>query len=143
MYGLNLVFLYWNIFIRDNVAKKSHLYLIEIILFQVGIQQIFLSLVQNWLKSFYIVFFFIFGIDKDIIQVYNNKNIKLLYQDLIDISLKYSWYIDQLKSHYLIFKIALVGSESCLLFIVFLNLHSMINISEIKLGKISSLAKPV
>lgn len=38
-------------------------------------------------------FSLIFGTNKDIVQVYNNKDIELLYQNLVDITLESGWYI--------------------------------------------------
>ncbi len=43
------------------------------------------------------IFFFDFSIDEDVIKVYYHKNIKLFYQDLVDIVMKSSQYIDQSK----------------------------------------------
>ena len=77
--------------------------------------------------------FFIFAINKNVVQVYNNKNVKLFYQNLVDIALKSGWCISQTKKHYyLILKIAIISLESCFLFVSFSNLHSIINIGEIK-----------
>ncbi len=39
------------------------------------------------------VFFLILSINEDVVQVYNNKNIELFYQDLVYIFLEYDWYI--------------------------------------------------
>lgn len=86
-------------------------------------------------------FFFVFNIDKDIVKVYNNKNIKLFCQNLIDISFKYGWYINQSQRHYLVSKIAITGSKSSFLFIIFLDLYLMISIDKVKLDKTLSLAK--
>lgn len=43
------------------------------------------------------VLYFVFYIDKDIVQVYNNKNITLFCHNLINILLKYGQYINQSK----------------------------------------------
>ena len=38
---------------------------------------------------FDVVFALIFGVDKDIIQIYTDKNIEFFHEDLIDVALKY------------------------------------------------------
>lgn len=45
--------------------------------------------------------------NKNIIKIYDKKNIKLLCQDLFDISLKYGRYIGQFEKYYLIFKVVI------------------------------------
>ena len=56
--------------------------------FQISIQKKFLQLVKNSVYSLDIVFSFFFNVDKDIIQIFNSKDIKLFYKTLIDIALK-------------------------------------------------------
>ena len=80
-------------------------------------------------------FAFALSIDKDVIQVYYHKNVELFCQNLIDINLKYGWYVSQSKRHNLVLKVAIVGLESCLPFVFFSNSHLMVGISQIKLGK--------
>ncbi len=63
---------------KNNIAQKSYLFLRELTFFQVNIQQIFPQLVQNPLNNFYVAISLIFGVNKNVIQVYNNKDIKLL-----------------------------------------------------------------
>ncbi len=63
---------------RDDIAKKTYLLLIKLILFQVSIQQMLLQLIQNLSNSFYVTFSFIFGIDENVVEIYNNKDIELL-----------------------------------------------------------------
>ncbi len=75
------------------------------------------------------------------VQVYNNKNIKLFYQDLVDISLKCGWCNSQSKKHYLVLEIAIAGFKSCFLILIFSNLYLIISIDEVKLDKTISLAE--
>ncbi len=86
-------------------------------------------------------FSFIFSINENVIQVYNNEDIELFYQNLVNIALISGWYIGQAKRHYLILEIAIMGPKGHLLFITFSDPHSMIGISEIELGETSSLVK--
>ena len=41
----------------------------------------------------------VFGIDKDIILINNDKNIKLFGQDLFNITLKTGWYVRKPEKH--------------------------------------------
>ena len=83
-------------------------------------------------------FSLVFGIDEDVIKVYYHKNIELFYQNLINVALKCSRYIDQCKKHYLILEIIVAGFESHFSFISFSDLHLIIDLSQVKLGKIPS-----
>ena len=82
-----------------------------------------------------VAFSFIFGIDKDIIQIYNNEDIKFFYKNLIDVALECCWSVGQFKKHYLILEVAISGPKSGLSFISFANSHPVIGIGEVKLGK--------
>ena len=86
----------------------------------------------------YIAFSLILDIDENIVQVYNNRDVKFFYQNLVNIVLKNGQSIGQLERHYLIFEMAITSPKNCFSFITFSDLHSMIGISEIKLDKISS-----
>ncbi len=44
MYGLDLFLFYLDALMRDNVAYESYLFLVELTLFQVSIQQVLLQL---------------------------------------------------------------------------------------------------
>ena len=79
-------------------------------------------------NGFYVFFSLALNIDENIIKVYDNKDIKLFYQNLVDIVLKYGWCIGPAKKHYLILEIAVMGLESHLLFIAFFDFHIMIRI---------------
>ncbi len=74
-------------------------------------------------------FLFSLDIDKNIIQVNDNKNVKLLCQDLNDIALKRDWYIHQAKKYYIVLEIGIIGPESQFLFIAFLDFYLLIWIS--------------
>ena len=85
------------------------------------------------------LYFFVFGANKDVIKVYYHKNVKLLCWNLVNIALECGQCIDQSKKYYLVFKIAIAGPESGFPFIVFPNPHSIVSIGQIKLGKTLSL----
>ncbi len=61
----------------------------KLTLFQVGIQQILLQLLQHLLNGFYVLFAFTFSVDEDIIEVYYLKKIELLYKDFFNIALEH------------------------------------------------------
>ncbi len=75
------------------------------------------------------LFSFVFGLDENVIEIYNHKNVVFLCQDLGDIVLEYSRYIGQSKRHYLVLEVAIAGSESCLLFLTFSNPHPMVGMN--------------
>lgn len=81
----------------------------------------------------------IFSINKNIIQIYDNKNVKLFCLNLIDIALKYSWCICQSKKYYLVFKLTIISPKDHFLFIDYLNFHQIRSIDYINLSKISIL----
>lgn len=66
------------------------------------------------------------GIDQNVFQVYNIKNIQFFSQDFIDLALKTGGSIDQTRRYNLILKITIPNSKHLLLFISFLNTHLMI-----------------
>ena len=73
----------------------------------------------------------VFGIDQDIVQIYNNKDIKLLSKDLIDVALKGGRSIIKSEKHNLIFKMAVSGPKSCFPFIAFTDSYPIVRISQI------------
>ncbi len=95
-------------------------------------------MVQHLSNGLYVLFAFVLGIDEDVIKVYYDKNVELLYQNLVDIVLECGRYVGQFKRHDLIFKVTIVGSEDHLPFIAFPDLHLMVDISQIELDKILS-----
>ena len=90
-----------------------------------------------------IAFFFVLVLDKNIIQIYNNKDIKFFCKDLIDIALEYYRSLDQSKKHYLLPKIIVSGPENCFSLIFFANSHPVIGTCEIELGKLPSLQQSI
>ena len=60
----------------------------EMTIFQIGKKIILLQKIQHPLHGFQMTLVFIFGVNKDVMQVNNDKDIKLLGQNLLDIALK-------------------------------------------------------
>ncbi len=81
-------------------------------------------------------FCLVLGVDEDIIRVYNVKNIELLRQDLVDVSLKRDRCVGQSERHYLVLEVAVLVLEDCFLFVTFSDPHLIIGVGEVKLGKL-------
>ena len=77
----------------DNASKELYLVFMKSILLQIGKQAIFSQNIWNLLHGFYVFLAWIFGVDEDVIQIYNYKDIKVFGQDPIDISLETCWGI--------------------------------------------------
>lgn len=76
---------------------------------------------------------FIFNIDKDVIKIYNNKDIDLFYQNLINISLKYSYYISKFEKYYLILEVIILDPKNHHPIVIFLDSYSILDVNEVKL----------
>ncbi len=98
-----------------------------------------LKLFQHLLNYFHVLFAFTFSIDEDVIKVHYHKNVKLVYQDLVDIALKYGRYVSQSKKHDLVLKVVIASPEDRLPFVTFPDPHLMIGIGLIELSETSSL----
>ena len=90
-----------------------------------------------------VAFALIFGVDEDIIQIYNDKDIELFRENFIDIALEYCRSVGQSEKHYLILEVAVSGPESSLPLISFTNSHLVIGTGEVKLGKPSCLFQSI
>ena len=85
------------------------------------------------------LFCLIFCIYKDVIKVHYHKDVKLLRQNLVNVSLKCNWYVNQSKKYHLVLEMAIVGPEGHFLFLSFSDPHPMVGIGQVKLGETSSL----
>ncbi len=84
------------------------------------------------------LFALVLSVDENIIKIHYYKDVDLLGQDLVDVTLKRGRYIGQSERHDLVLEIAVAGPEGCLPFVAFPDSHSMISISQIELGESSS-----
>ena len=57
-------------------------------LLQIGKQAIFPQNLQDPPHCFYVTLILILSVDEDVIQIHNDKDIKLFYQNLVDIALE-------------------------------------------------------
>lgn len=132
-YCLNLLVFYANPLQKHNIAKELYLILKKLIFLWVSLQQKLFQLVENSSNGIEMICFV--DVDQNVIQVYNDKNVQLFGQNLVDIPLNTGQRIDQVKSHDLALEIALFSLECCLLFINFLNWHPMVHISQFEHGE--------
>ena len=86
--SINFFFLYLDTIYRTNEVQESNLILEEAALFQICINVIFFKDFQNRLNNFDVTFPSILGIEKNIIQINDDKIIEFFSQDLINIALK-------------------------------------------------------
>ncbi len=80
-------------------------------------------------------FALILGVDEDVIEVHYDKNIELLYQNLVDVALECDRCVSQSKRYYLVLEMAIASLEGRLLFVAFPDSHSMVNIGQVELGE--------
>ncbi len=105
-------------------------------LFQFGIKAVLPELFQDPADCIHMRLTGVLGIDQNVVCVNNDKNVKLLGKDLVDVSLEAIWSIGQTKGRDLIFEVAIPGTECCLSLVTLSNSHLMIGITEIPLGKL-------
>ncbi len=75
------------------------------------------------------------SIDKNIIETHYYKDIELLGQDLVDVTLKGGQCVGQSERHDLVLEMAVAGPEGRLLFVTFPDPHSMVGVGQIELGE--------
>ena len=71
----------------------------------------------------------VLSINEDIIQIYNNINIEIFGQDLIDVSLKAGRNIQKAKKYYLILKVAITSLKGRFLLIAFFYSYLVVSVS--------------
>ena len=95
-------------------------------------------MVKDLIYCLDITFSFVLSIDEDIIQIHNDKDIKLFCKDFIDIVLECCQNIGQSKRYYLILEVIVSGPESSFLLILFTNSYMVIGTDEIEFDKLPS-----
>ncbi len=79
-----------------------------------------------------------FSVDEDVIEIHYYKNVELLGQDLVHVTLKRGRCVGQSEKHDLVLEIAIAGPEGRLPFVAFPDPHSMVGIGQIELGEPSN-----
>ena len=112
----------------------------ETIFLEISKKAVFLQFFKNLSNGIDMSLAWVFGVDEDVIEVNNDKNIKFLDQDLVNIALEAGRCVRQPKNHYVILKMAVSSPESRLPFIAFFYPHLMVSTCEVKLDELFCLA---
>ncbi len=80
------------------------------------------------------------SIDEDVIEIYYYKDVELLGQDLVDVTLKHGQCVGQFERYDLVLEKVVAGPEGRFPFVTFPDPHSMVGIGQINLGEPLSLA---
>ena len=91
--SLNSFVLYTDAFWGYHIAKEPNLFLMKLTLSQVGKQQEFPELFLYPLYGWDVSISIIISVDQNVIQIYNDKDVKLLGKDLVDVSLEACWCV--------------------------------------------------
>ncbi len=70
------------------------------------------------------------SVDEDVIEIHYYKDVELLGQDLVDITLKHGQCVGQSERHDLVLEMAIGGLEGRFPFIAFPDPHSMVGIGQ-------------
>ena len=105
-------------------------------LLEVGKNAIFPQFRKNLYNNINVTLAWDFGIDENVIEVKNNKDIKFLNQDLVNIALEAGRCIGQPKKHYLVLEMAASSPESRLLFIALFYSHPMVSTCGIEFDEL-------
>ena len=108
----------------------------ELTLLQIGKETVFPKVLKYPPNDFDVSLAGILSIDQDIVQVYNNKDIKFLGWDLIDITLEGSRRVRETKRYDLILKVAISSLKSRFLLVTFSDSHLMVCVGYIELGEV-------
>ena len=95
-------------------------------LFQVGKQAVVPEFSKNQPDSFYMTLAGICCVNQDVIEVPDDKKVKFVHQDFVDVLLEAGRGVGKTESHDLILEIAVSRLESCFPLVILLNSHLMI-----------------
>ena len=105
-------------------------------LLEVGKKAVFPQFLKNPLDGINVSLAWVLGVDENVIEVNNDKDIKFLDQDLVIVTLETGRGVRQLKRHYLVLEVVVSSLESCLLFIALFYLHPMVSTCEVRLDEL-------
>ena len=108
----------------------------ETTLLEVGKKAVFPQFLENLSDGIDVSLAWVLGVDEDVIEVNNDKDIKFLGQDLVNVALEAGRGIGQPKRYYLVLKVALASPESRLPFIALLYPYPMVSTREVELGEL-------
>ena len=78
------------------------------------------------------------NINENVIQMHNDKDVKLLSKYLVDVSLEAYWCVCQTKRHHLVLKVTVSSLERGLPLVSFADSYLMVCTSKVELGKLLS-----
>ena len=107
----------------------------ETTLLEVGKKAVFSQFLKNPSDGTDVSLAWVLGVDKDVIKVNNDEDIKFLGQDLVNVALEASRGVRQPKRHYLVLEVAVLSLESHLPFIALFYPHPMVSTREVELGE--------
>lgn len=84
---------------------------------------------KNSVIYFYIKSAKVLGINYNIIQIYNDKNIKICNKNLINLTLKTGLNIEKSKRYDIVLEIVILNLKYGFIFIIFSNFYLIINVS--------------
>ena len=76
----------------------------------------------------------IISINKDVVQIHDDEDVKFLCKDLVDKLLEACKCVRQPKEHHLIFEVTVSSFEHGLLLVPFANSHLMVCTGKVELG---------
>lgn len=94
-----------------------------------------LQLLKDPPYGLHVALTWVFSGNEDVIQVYDNENVQLFGQNLVDLTLKTGRYIEKPKGHDLMLEIAVPGPEGGFPVIAFSNSHPVVGVGEVQLSK--------
>ena len=89
------------------------------------------------------VFFHCFGVDKNIVQVYDDVDVQYVSEYVIHEVLEYCWCIGESKRHHIVFKLAISCAECSFPFVSRRDANEVVRMSKVDLGIDSSLTRRV
>ena len=104
-------------------------------LFEVGKKTVFPQFLENLSNGMNVSLAWILDVDKDVIEVSNDKNIEFLNQNLVNIALKAGRCVAEPNRNYLVLEVAVLSPKGCLPFIAIFYPNLMVSTCEVKLGK--------
>jgi hypothetical protein len=111
-------------------TKELHLFGVKGAFAWFCIQSVFSESLQYYLYVF-LVFCLIFRVDQDVVEVHDADGVNKVAESLMDIRLKYGRGISKAKGHDYVFKQAIPGLKSYLLFVSFLNVQPVVCVTEV------------
>ena len=107
----------------------------ETTLLEVGKKAVFPQFLENSLDGIDGSLAWVLGVDDNVIEINNDKDIEFLGQDLVNVALEAGRGVGQPKRHYLVLEVAISSPESHLPFIALFYPHLMVSTREVKLGE--------